>query len=65
MLITIILIQVLHNSNLIPLSITPINKVISHLAGQIFIDNTDLNTRNTGEESKEELVSKALLVLSK
>jgi len=40
-------------------SVTPISQVIFTLVGQIFVDDTNLNIINKGNESVEEIMFRA------
>ena len=58
LLIAVFLIRALYRANLIPLSESPISKVIYYLAGQIFVDDSDFNTMNNGKEDKEMIIKR-------
>ena len=58
MLIAIMFMRVLHKKNLIPPSESPLSKTIYHLAGMIFVDDSELNIMNKGEESIEQVVTR-------
>ena len=53
----IILIRYLYYQNLILISILTITNNIFKLANQIFIDDSDFNVMNTGEESELQIVN--------
>ena len=57
LIITVLLIQSLYNTNLIPPSTSPISKVIYYLAGQIFVDNPNFNIMNAGDEAEAIIVN--------
>jgi len=59
LLIAIILVQSLYSKGLINDSVTLISKMIFQLAGQIFIDDTNLNITNKGNESEREILNRA------
>ena len=52
LLITVLLIRSLYQAKIIKESTLSISKIIYQLAGQIFIDDSDFNIMNTGNESK-------------
>ena len=64
MLIAIMLIRVLCKKNLIPPSESLLSKTIYHLAGMIFVDDSELNIMNKGEESIEQVVSRRQEILT-
>ena len=64
LIIVVLLIRSSCNKNLIPPSTSPIFKVIYYLAGQIFINNSDFNIMNTGDEAEAIIVNRAQQVLT-
>ena len=64
LLITVILVWALYQRNLIMLAVLPISKVISYLAGQIFIDNTNLNIINKRNEDINQIVERVQSMLT-
>jgi hypothetical protein len=46
LIIAIILVRALYQNRLVPATVSPITRMISYLARQIFIDNIDLNIMN-------------------
>ena len=64
LLIAIILIRELYQANLIPPSTSLILQYIYYLAGQIFIDDSDLNVMNKGKELAQEIIRRAQQILN-
>ena len=52
MLIVILLIRSLYFADLVPTASSPISHCIYHLAGQIFVDDSDFNIMNQDREDK-------------
>ena len=65
MLIAILLIRSLYYVDLISASSSPISHCIYHLAGQIFIDDSDFNIMNQGREDEQQIVRRAQIILIK
>ena len=53
------LIWSLYSKGLLTEIVTPISQMVFKLAGQIFIDDTNLNIVNKGNESVEEILERA------
>lgn len=63
LLIAIILVRSLYSRGLTADMITPILRVVFKLAGQIFVDDADLNIMNNGCESEEAVLDWAQRIL--
>ena len=59
LIIAIMLVRSLYSKGLVMDSVTPISQVIFTLAGQIFVDDTDLNMINKENENVEEIMFRA------
>ena len=63
LLIAIILIRSLYSVNLISHSISLISHCIYQLAGQIFMDDSDFNVMNKGNEDAKTIVERSQKIL--
>ena len=56
MLKAIMLVRALYTSNLIPPSMSPIFQVVYDLIGQIFVNDIDINIRNSSKELTAQII---------
>ena len=63
-MISIILVRYLYSSKFATVSKTAITKVAFQLTGFIYVNNTDITILNEEQETAEEVVARAQLILN-